>query len=290
MAETSESSTNNVLAQLEDHWEQGRFLCVGVDPVLPEDFDRTGEYDGAAYNLLQQGIDIVRATHHVAAAYKPNSAFFEAVPGGYDLQEDLIEAVHEFAPDVPVIWDAKRGDIGKTNKGYRSAADRLHPQGITLHPYLGAEALKPLLEDPDRMAFILAKTSNPGAGEFQDLKDRDGMKLWERVAWHVGQSENWDQGSPRGIVVGATYPEDIARARELSGDDTTILIPGVGTQGGDLEASVKNAKNSRGGGFLINVSSGISQPKDENGDRLPVNGATIREAAEKFDEQIVRAL
>lgn len=290
MAGTNESSAGNVLTQLESHWEDERFLCVGLDPVLPEDFDRTGEYDGAAQQLLSQSINVVRATHHIAAAYKPNSAFFEAEPGGYELQRDLIEEIHDLAPNVPVIWDAKRGDIGKTNKGYRSAAERFHPQGITLHPYLGAEALKPLLEGPDRMAFILAKTSNPGAGEFQDIQDKDGMKLWERIAWNVGQSEDWDQGSPHGIVVGATYPQDIARARELAGDDVTILIPGVGTQGGDLEASVKNAQNSGGGGFLINVSSGISQPKDENGDRLPVNGATIREAAEKFDRQIVGAL
>ncbi|HVV66964.1 MAG TPA: orotidine-5'-phosphate decarboxylase [Candidatus Saccharimonadales bacterium] len=290
MAATNESSTNNVLAQLESHWDSNRFLCVGLDPVLPDDFERTGEYDGAAQQLILQSIDIVRATHHIAAAYKPNSAFFEAEPGGYDLQRDLIEAVHEFAPSVPVIWDAKRGDIGKTNRGYRSAADRLHPQGMTLHPYLGAEALKPLLEDPDRMAFILAKTSNPGAGEFQDVEGKDGRKLWERVAWQIGHDEGWNQGSPLGIVVGATYPDDIGRARKLAGDNITILIPGVGTQGGDLEKSVQNAKNSRGGGFLINVSSGISQPKDESGEPLPVNGATIREAAEKFDMQIVRAL
>lgn len=288
MSEVTRPSTNNVRAVLENNWSNSQFLCVGIDPVVPEDVDRS-EVD-AAEELFIQGLAIVEATQHVAAAYKPNSAFFEAEEGGYDVQARLVRAIHDIAPHVPVIWDAKRGDIGKTNQGYRRAAERIHPQGITLNPYLGGLALEPLLGDENRMAFILAKTSNPGAAEFQDIQGGDGLTVWETVAQHVGHGEEWNHGSPMGLVVGATYPEAIGRARELAGDDVTILIPGVGTQGGDLKASVKGAKNSRGGGFLINVSSGISQPKGEGGERLPITADNICAAAEKFDEAIIGAL
>ena len=287
MSEKAQPPVNNVQAMLEENWSQNQFLCVGIDPVIPEDFN---PIDSHSKELLWQAKRIVEATQHVAAAYKPNSAFFEAERGGYDLQQELIEFIHETAPHVPVIWDAKRGDIGNTNKGYRSAAERFHPQGITLNPYLGGLALAPLLEDENRMAFILAKTSNEGAGEFQDRKGKDGLMLWEAVAQNVGHSEDWDHGSPRGIVVGATYPDAIARARELAGDDVTILIPGIGTQGGNLKTSVEGAMNSQGKGFLINVSSGISQPKDDEGNRLPLTSGNIMDAAEKFDSQIMGAL
>jgi orotidine-5'-phosphate decarboxylase len=288
MSEAAKPPTNNVRKMLEANWSNNQFLCVGIDPVVPEDYDNMN--GSAATELLRQGIAIVKATQHIAAAYKPNSAFFESEDGGYDLQAQLIYSIHEVAPQVPVIWDAKRGDIGKTNKGYLAAAERLHPQGITLNPYLGGLALKPLLEDENRMAFILAKTSNPGAGEFQNIRGEDGLMVWETVAHNVGHSEDWNHGSPMGIVVGATYPESIARARELAGDDVTILIPGVGTQGGDLEASVKGAKNSNGNSFLINVSSGISQPKDGRGDKLPATPENIQAAAEDFDRQIGEVL
>lgn len=292
MSETQQDRpANNVLSMLEDKWSQGRFLCVGLDPVISDDFDESLLFTRAG-ELLRQSRQIVDATYHVAAAYKPNSAFYEAEVGGYDLQAELISYVHEKAPDTPVIWDAKRGDIGKTNNGYRSAAERFHPQGMTLHPYMGGVALKPLLEDENRMAFILAKTSNDGAGEFQDLRLEDsGRALWQQVAHNVAHNAEWNQGAPMGIVVGATYPADIALAREIVGDDVTMLIPGVGTQGGDLEAAVRGARNSRDGGFLINVSSGISQPKGPDGKtKLAVSYENIKAAAEGFDEQIVRVL
>lgn len=276
----AETYTENVF---EERQADGKHLCVGIDPVLPSDFE--GTPNEAATLLLEKALLIVEATHDIAAALKPNSAFFEAHEGGYEAQRLIFREIQDIAPGVPILWDTKRGDIGNTNKGYLSAAERMDVDGMTVSPYLGGTALKPILEHEGVVPFVLVKTSNPNSGEFQDLELKEGGVVWERVARNVGHGEHWGNG-PRGIVVGATYPEAIARARELAGDEVTILIPGVGTQGGDLEASVRGAANSRGTGYLINVSSGISQPKDGEGKPLPVTSENIRAAAIDFDQQI----
>lgn len=275
-----------VIEKLESQWSQEKFLCVGVDPVIAE-----GSFGQGEDALYIASADIIKATKNVAAAYKPNSAFFEREERGLETLALVTEYIRTEAPDVPIIWDSKRGDIGNTNSGYNDALERIGADAITLSPYLGGTALQPLLSNPERMGIVLVKTSNPDSGEFQDLELVEGGKLWERVAFDVANdSDKWHHGSPLGIVVGATYPETIARARKIVGDDVTILVPGVGTQGGDLEASVRGAANSRRSGFLINVSSGISQPKDSKGEKIPTPSVTnMREAAENFDMKIKSA-
>jgi len=279
----AETYTENVF---EERQVDGKHLCIGIDPVLSKDFE--GSPVEAATLLLESALLIAESTRDIAAAFKPNVAFFERYEGGYEAQRLIFEEIRDVAPGVPILWDTKRGDIGNTNKGYLSAAERMIVEGMTVSPYLGGTALKPILEHEGVVPFVLVKTSNPNSGEFQDLELKEGGVVWERVASNVGHGEYW--GSlPRGIVVGATYPEAIARSRELAGDEVTILIPGVGTQGGDLEASVKGAANSRGTGYLINVSSGISQPKDGNSNPLPITSENIRAAAINFDQQIREA-
>jgi orotidine 5'-phosphate decarboxylase subfamily 2 len=266
-----------VRSLLEARWAEGKFLCVGLD-VVPG----TGEEGPTA--LFEKAKLIVDATHDIAAAYKPNSAFYEnETSDGFKQLEMLVGYIKQLAPDVPVIWDAKRADIAKTNEGYDHAAHELGVDGLTLHPYLGGTAVKPLLSDSEKIGFVLAHTSNPGAAEFQHLRLQSGEMLWERVVSNVAHSEDWQHGSVLGIVTGATYPQELARARYLAGDEVVMLIPGVGTQGGDLEASVRGAMNSRGNGFIINVSSGISGAKDAND---KVTKESVRDAAIKYHEQI----
>ncbi len=262
---------------LESRWAEGKFLCVGLDVTSPE--GQNGPLD-----LFERAKLIVDATKDVAAAYKPNSAFYEdKTSDGFRQLEQLVAYIKHLAPNIPVIWDAKRADIAKTNEGYDHAAEQLNVDGLTIHPYLGGTAVKPLLSNPNRAGFVLAHTSNPGAGEFQHLRLQSGELLWERVVSNVANSEDWQHGAALGIVTGATYPEELAKARYLAGDDIIMLIPGVGTQGGDLELSVRGAMNRRGNGFLINVSSGISGAKDEEGH---VTYDSIRDAAIKYHEEI----
>jgi orotidine 5'-phosphate decarboxylase subfamily 2 len=266
-----------VLELLEAKWAEGKFLCVGLD-VTPD------EGSAGPLDLYEKAKLIVDATHDIAAAYKPNSAFYEDQgSAGVAQLEQLVSFIKKLAPDVPVIWDAKRGDIAKTNEGYDHAADQMGVDGLTIHPYLGGTAVKPLVSRSERAGFVLAHTSNPGAGELQHLQLQSGELLWERVVKNVAHSEDWQHGSVLGIVTGATCPEELAKARDLAGDDIVMLIPGVGTQGGDLEASVHGAMNSRGNGFVINVSSGISGAKDATG---KVTFESVRDAAIKFHEQI----
>lgn len=167
-----------------------------------------------------------------------------------------MDYIHEKYSDVFTILDAKRADIGNTNNGYvTSIFDRLGFDAITLHPYLGGEALQPFLNRVDKCSIILARTSNPGAPEFQDLILTDTNEpLWQTVAKKV--SGEWNKNKNLMIVVGGTYPEEIAKARELTGD-MTFLVPGIGAQGGDVKSVVSGGKNSEELGLIINSSRGI---------------------------------
>lgn len=277
LLETEANPELGVREMLEAKWAEGKFLCVGLDVTSDStDIEHPSLFDRARM--------IVDATRDVAAAYKPNSAFYEDENApGYRQLEELVGYIKELAPDIPVIWDAKRADIAKTNEGYANAAEHMGVDGITIHPYLGGTAVKPLLSDPKKVGFVLGHTSNPGAHEFQHLELKSGELLWERVVGNVAHSPDWQHGSVLGVVTGATYPEELAKARWIVGDEVVMLIPGVGTQGGDLEASVRGAMNSRGNGFLINVSSGISGAKDKH-DQITLE--SVRSAAIDFHEKI----
>lgn len=192
-----------------------------------------------------------------------------------------VKLINEIAPCVPVILDAKRADIGNTNRGYVAAAfSEIGADAITVHPYLGAEALAPFLECEDKGVIVLCRTSNKGAGEFQDLMVTTEVgyapaePLYLRVARNV--SQRWNKKRNCGLVVGATYPEELGLVRELVGD-IPILIPGVGTQGGDVEKVVTKGQDSTGQGMIINASGSIIFAKRQS-------------ESERFDQASRRAL
>jgi len=252
-------------------------LCVGLDTdfnKIPKKFLKK-KFPQFEFNKW-----IIKETHEYAAAYKPNSAFYEA-RGDKGIQElkmtmDYLIKNH---PDIFTILDAKRGDIGNTNNGYiTSAFDWLGFDAITLHPYLGGESLAPFLNRKDNGCIIMCRNSNPGAGEFQDLKIVEvadvgrlgsrrptsaGKPLWQIVAEKV--SKDWNKNKNCMLVVGATYPKEMKKIRSLVGD-MTFLVPGIGAQGGDLKETLKAGLNSKGLGLIINSSRGIifsNNPKIE---------------------------
>jgi orotidine-5'-phosphate decarboxylase len=199
--------------------------------------------------------EIVEATADIVCAYKINVAFYEAHgTEGIRALRRTIAIIRTVAPNVPIILDAKRADIGNTNAGYVSAAFSFFlADAITVHPYLGAEALQPFLEQKDKGIIVLCRTSNPGAGEFQDLRV-NGEPLYQVVARRV--ANEWNRNGNCALVVGATYPEELYQVRRLAGD-IPILIPGIGAQGGDVEKTVTAGKDNRGQGMIINSSRGI---------------------------------
>lgn len=242
----------------------GTVLCLGLDPdpdALPAGFGRD------LRGLERFAALLLEAAVPFAAAVKPNLAFFEAYgsPG-----MAALERLRAGLPaDVPLVADAKRGDIGSTAARQATALfDQLGADAVTVNPYLGAEAVAPLLERTDRFAYLLCRTSNPGAGELQDLEvaadpatDRPAERLHERVA---RLANGWGPGGTVGLVVGATAPGELARIRALA-PGLAFLVPGVGAQGGAVEpvlehgpASVAPAHGRPGRGLLVNVSRGIS--------------------------------
>lgn len=226
-------------------WEAQRFVCVGLDSdakKLPESVD--GQYE---FNL-----QIVEATKDIACAYKPNLAFYRGEIGKGVLRS-TIRAGKRLAPRALWILDAKYQDIGNTNDGYvQEAFDYFGVDAVTIHNYLGHEATAPFLARKDKLIIVLCRTSNPGAGEFQDLTiERTGFRrLYEVVAHTVATT--WNTNGNCGLVVGATAPDELHRVRKHA-PNLPLLIPGIGAQGGDLEATVKAA----GGNMLINSSRGI---------------------------------
>jgi orotidine-5'-phosphate decarboxylase len=200
--------------------------------------------------------DIVEATLPYVCAYKPNLAFFEALGvGGMKVFQDVISAI---PPHIPVIVDAKRGDIGSSARNYAAAIfDVYGCDAITVNPYLGYDSVAPFLAYRDKVVFLLCRTSNASARDFQDALVRDGAgqlrPLYEIVAQRV---RSWNAAKNCGIVVGATYPQELRDLRAMC-PDVPILIPGVGAQGGDLEEAVRAGVDERGEGAVIAVSRAI---------------------------------
>ncbi len=229
-------------------------LCVGLDPHPADLLAPTPQ---AALDFC---LRLIESTTEVAVAYKPNAAFFEAfgAPG----VQVLAEVIHSVPQGIPVVLDAKRGDIASTAEAYAQAAfSILKADAITLSPYLGKDSLKPFLINSERGAFLLCKTSNPGASDLQDLPigaGQSGLTLYEQVALLAQQ---WNVGDNLGLVVGATQPEALARVRELV-PDLWILAPGIGAQGGDLDVALHAGLRSDGLGLLLPVSRAISRAEN----------------------------
>ena len=242
-------------------------LCVGLDAdfaKIPKKFSKM-EFPQFEFNKW-----IIEETHEYAAAFKANSAFYEARGdrGISELKMTMDHLIKNY-PDIFTILDAKRADIGNTNNGYvTSIFDWLGFDAVTLHPYLGKEALLPFLDRNDKGCIILCRTSNPGAPEFQDLNVQHSVSnikvpLWQIVAEKV--SQDWNRNKNCMLVVGATYPEEMKKIRSLVGD-MTFLVPGVGAQGGSVFEMMKVGLNSESLGLIINSSRGIifaENPREE---------------------------
>jgi orotidine-5'-phosphate decarboxylase len=227
-------------------------LCVGLD----SSFDRLpARFKSAALPQFAFNRWIIEQTHPYTSAYKPNAAFYEARgEEGMRALEQTMVYLQSHHPDILTVYDAKRGDIGSTSEAYAAAVfGRLGFDAVTLSPYLGEEALTPFLTRADKGCVILCRTSNPGAGELQDLVI-DGKPLWQVVAERV--SGRWNRRGNCMLVAGAPYPEELARIRSIVGD-MTLLVPGVGAQGADVEQTVRAGLNANGLGMIVNSSRGV---------------------------------
>ena len=254
----SESTTNaTFMSLLEQKWRERKFVCIGLDPVLDLIPDFMKEKSPVQNTLFAFNRTIIEATHDLVCAYKPNSAFYEAHgDAGMDALVKTVQYIKSKYPAIPVILDAKRADIGNTNHGYVEAAfDIICADAITIHPYLGKEAMLPFLERQDKGVIVLVKTSNTGSDELQNLPVGERQEpLYQVIARNVANS--WNMNGNCAIVVGATYPNELRQVRAIVGD-MPILIPGIGAQGGDIQATVQAGKDSRSRGMIINSSRGI---------------------------------
>jgi uridine monophosphate synthetase len=240
-------------------------LCVGLDPHVSDLPEPT------AAGALDFSLNLVKQTAPYAAAFKPNAAFFEQFGAdGWTALKQVIEAIQEqsnrLGSMIPVILDAKRGDIASTAEAYAKAAfETLGAHCITLSPYLGKDSIDPFIGNSEKGVFLLCKTSNPGAGDLQDLlvapasgstfNVQRSMFLYEHVA---RLAQTWNTKNNIGLVVGATQPEALARVRAAA-PSLWFLSPGVGAQGGDLEVALRAGLRADGKGMLIPVSRGISR-------------------------------
>lgn len=227
-------------------------LCVGLDPdpgKLPQVIKQK------EFPLFEFNKAIIDTTHDLICAYKPNSAFYEAEGDRGVLQLKMTcDYIKENYLEIPVILDAKRADIGSSNNGYLSYAfEYIGADAITLNPFPGKEGLKPFLEKKDKGCIIWCKSSNPGSEEFQNLLV-DKEPLYKIIARKV--ADEWNTLGNCLLVVGATYPEELAEIRKIVAD-MTLLVPGVGAQGGNVEKTIKAGLNSQKTGMIINSSRGI---------------------------------
>ena len=208
-------------------------LCVGLDPE-PARFPAA--WRGDAARIFDFCAAIVQATHDCVCAFKPQIAYF-AAQRAEDQLEKLIAYIHETAPGVPVILDAKRGDIGATAEQYaREAFERYRADALTLSPFMGFDSIEPYTRYAGKGLILLCRTSNPGGGDLQGQLLQGGEPLYERIARLA--AGDWNRSGQLGLVVGATYPAEVARVRELA-PTLPLLIPGIGAQGGDARATVR---------------------------------------------------
>jgi orotidine-5'-phosphate decarboxylase len=219
---------------LQNAWTRNHSLvCVGLDPE-PAKFP--AHLKGRPDAVFEFCRDIVDATADLVCTYKPQIAHFAALRAE-DALERLIAHIHDKHPGVPVILDAKRGDIGSTAQHYASEAfDRYRADAVTLNPYMGRDSAQPFLERADKGVILLCRTSNPGGSDLQAQTLQNGDKLFEHIARLA--SGSWNKSGQLALVVGATFPAELARVRELA-PTLPLLIPGIGAQGGDIEATVK---------------------------------------------------
>lgn len=243
----------NFMSLLQARFDEGKLICAGIDP----DIDRLPPSvvrDRLADTLIGFCCPIIEAVHPYVCAFKLNAAFFDehGLEGQYAL-EQILRFKRACAPDVAEIFDGKRTDIAKTNKKYAKAAFEVSQvDAVTVNPYFGGLSLQPFFEWSRKGVFVLCRTSNEGAGEFQDMVF-EGEPQYIHVARHFATT--WNGNGNCGLVVGATYLDELRRIREVVGDRIPILAPGVGAQGGKVSPTVLAGVNSKGHGLLVNAGS-----------------------------------
>jgi orotidine-5'-phosphate decarboxylase len=239
------------MQSLQSAWTRNNSLvCVGLDPEPAKFPAHLKDRPDAVFDFCAA---IVDTTADLVCSYKPQIAHFAALRAE-DTLERLIAHIHANHPGVPVILDAKRGDIGSTAQHYVTEAfERFKADAVTLNPYLGRDSAQPFLDRADKGVILLCHTSNPGAADLQDL-DVGGKPLYQHVARLIAQE--WNTHGNCALVIGATWPEQLAQVRALVGD-MPLLVPGVGAQGGDVQAVVRHGRTHAGTGLMINSSRAI---------------------------------
>jgi orotidine-5'-phosphate decarboxylase len=253
----SRNQSMKFIERLEQVWQRhDSLLCVGLDPEPGRLPATLAQREDGVFEFCRA---IVDATADLVCCFKPQIAHFAAQRAEHVL-ERVIAHIHAHHPQVPVILDAKRGDIGSTAQHYAvEAFDRYGADAVTLNPYLGRDSLQPFLDRADKGAVILCHTSNPGAGDLQELAVSDGaggsVPLYVHLAQRV--AHDWNAHGNCALVVGATYPQQLAEVRRAVGDAVPLLVPGVGAQGGDVAAVVYNGRNSTNTGLIISTSRAV---------------------------------
>lgn len=244
------------IKKLEASWERNdSLLCVGFDPNLELFPTHLKGQPNAIFEFCKEIID---ATHDLVCAYKPQIAYFAGLGAEDQLQKvmDYLKASH---PEIPIVLDSKRGDIGSTAAMYaREAFERFGADAVTINPYMGKDSAQPFLDYADKGCVFLCRTSNPGAQDIQDL-EVDGKPIYEHMAAMI--SNNWNDNKNCCIVVGATWPEQMAKLRSICGD-MPFLVPGVGAQGGDVKALVEAGQTANGTGLMVNSSRAVLYASD----------------------------
>jgi orotidine-5'-phosphate decarboxylase len=239
------------MQSLKTAWQRhDSLVCVGLDPEPAKFPAHLRDAPDAVFAFCSA---IVDATADLVCAFKPQIAHFAALRAEETL-ERLIAHIHAKHPGVPVILDAKRGDIGSTAQHYASEAfERYRADAVTLNPYLGRDSIAPFLDRADKGVILLCRTSNPGGADFQAL-DCGGVPLYLRVAETVAR--DWNANGNCALVTGATWPEELGKVRAAVGD-MPLLVPGIGAQGGDVEAVLRHGRTADGTGLLISSSRAI---------------------------------
>lgn len=247
-------------------------VCVGLDPNLDK-------INALGVSLMDWLTDIVDATAGSVCAFKPQIAHFSAMRAESELAE-IINYIKQHYSEVPIILDAKRGDIGSTAEQYAiEAFERYRADAVTVNPYLGHDSLTPFTNYQDKGVIALCKTSNQGSGELQNLTLQSGKKLFEKVAQQAAQV--WNSNRNILLVVGATYPQELTSIRQIVGD-MPILIPGIGTQGGNLAATLKAGLRADGKGLIISSSRSIIYA----GDHADNFAARATQACQLLQQQV----
>jgi orotidine-5'-phosphate decarboxylase len=268
----------NFIEAIGSMWQKNNSLvCVGLDPDISK---IPAHLRTLKTPLFEFNKAIVDATADLVCAFKPQIAFYSASRSERDL-ELTIDYIHQNHPGIPVILDAKRGDIGSTAEMYaQEVFDRYQSDAVTVNPYLGADTLRPFLNRKEKGVVILCRTSNPGARDIQDLES-NGKKLYQIVAGKA--VTEWNDNGNILLVVGATFPKELNEIRSIAGD-MPFLVPGIGAQGGEVASAVKNGKTRNGTGMIINSSRGIiyASNKSDFAEAARKAAATLRDEINQY--------